>query len=249
MNVFRCSQCQQRVFFENSRCMNCEARLAYLPLENRMAALERDGERWRELTLSGADVRYHRLCFNYSEHDVCNWVTDAEDIYCTSCQLTRTIPNLDAEANRFAWFKLELAKRRLVYSLLALGLPVINKGRDPDRGLAYAFLSDDGADEPIMTGHAGGVITVNPVEPNDAERERRKHELGEPYRTLIGHLRHEVGHYYWERVVPGRPHVDGFRQLFGDEREDYGAALKRHYAHPLKDWQTSFISHYVSAQP
>ena len=25
--------------------------------------------------------------------------------------------------------------------------------------------------------------------------------MHEPYRTLLGHMRHEVGHYYWERLI------------------------------------------------
>ena len=151
------------------------------------------------------------------------------------------------------WQRLEGAKHRMVYGLLRLGLPLISKADDPS-GLAFDFLADPASawqDSPqIMTGHAEGLITINIAEADDAERERRRQDMAEPYRTLLGHFRHEVGHYYWERLVRGGPWHEPFRELFGDESVDYGARLEAHHAGgPPADWQDRFVSAYASAHP
>jgi hypothetical protein len=161
------------------------------------------------------------------------------------------IPDLSVAGHKQAWYKLEVAKRRLVYSLLALRLPVQNRIDDPQGGLAFEFLADPAPpDPPVLTGHAGGVITINIAEADDAERERRRTALHEPYRTLLGHVRHEVGHYYWDRLIAGSDRLDGFRARFGDERIDYAAALQQHYrAGPAPDWQGRFVTAYASAHP
>jgi hypothetical protein len=91
------------------------------------------------------------------------------------------------------------------------------------------------------------VITVNLAEADDAERERRRLAMHEPYRTLLGHFRHEAGHYYWDRLIRDSGWIEEFRRLFGDDREDYAAALRRHYDDgPRADWQTQFVSAYAS---
>src|SRR5208282_3245570 len=133
-------------------------------------------------------------------------------------RLTRVIPNLSRPGNKESWYKLEVAKRRLVYTLLALGCPVESKFEKPERGLAFEFLADpaNGA-PPVLTGHADGLITLNVAEADEVERERRRLRLHEPYRTLLGHFRHEVGHYYWDRLIKDRPLIDDFRERFGDE--------------------------------
>jgi hypothetical protein len=101
-----------------------------------------------------------------------------------------------------------------------------------------------------MTGHSGGVITISLAEADDAERERRRNALREPYRTLLGHMRHESGHYYWTRLVEDTDRLDAFRAQFGDERDDYAAALQGHYTNgPVADWQTRFVTAYASAHP
>ena len=101
-----------------------------------------------------------------------------------------------------------------------------------------------------MTGHDNGLITINLAEADDSERERMRRQMGEPYRTLLGHFRHEIAHYYWDRLVRDAPGIEAFRQLFGDEREDYGAALQRHYANgPPPDWQERFVTTYASTHP
>jgi hypothetical protein len=253
MKVFRCDHCRQLVFFENVRCVACGHPLAYLPDLGVVASLEPAGGLWTT-PIPRAAGRTYRLCRNYTDHDVCNWAVPADDPHplCRSCRLTRVIPDLTRPGNHAAWYKLEAAKRRLVYALLALRLPVADRAADPDRGLAFEFLADP--DDPtaprVLTGHATGVITVNLAEADDAERERRRTHLHEPYRTLLGHFRHESGHYYWDRLVRGTDRLDGFREVFGDEQPDYAAALERHYAAgPPADWQERYVSAYASAHP
>jgi hypothetical protein len=256
MKIFHCGHCDQLIFFENVTCVNCGHLLAYLQDVADVTSLEPIGdELWRTSSDKKGKRRY-RLCRNYREFNVCNWAIPSDDssVYCHSCRLTRIIPNLENLADREAWARLETAKRRVIHSLLGLNLPVVSKAEDPEHGLAFEFLADlnpgaPGA-APILTGHENGVITINVAEADDAEREKRRLQLHEPYRTILGHFRHEVGHYYWDRLVRESSWIDGFRQQFGDERTDYGEALKRHHEQgaPL-DWSVSFVSAYASAHP
>jgi hypothetical protein len=170
---------------------------------------------------------------------------------CRSCRLTRVIPDLSVPTHRDAWFRLEVAKRRLVYTLLSLKLPLASKQDDPARGLAFELLADAPAGQaPILTGHADGIITLNIAEADDAERERRRTELHEPYRTLLGHFRHESGHYYWDRLIRGSERIEAFRELFGDERQDYAQALAYYYqTGPTANWFERFVTTYAGAHP
>ena len=218
--------------------MSCGHALAYFPELQKVASLDKTAA--------------YRACGNYSTHEVCNWAVAADDPnpLCRSCRLTRVIPDLGQPAHKLAWFRLESAKRRLVYSLLHLGCPVESKAEQAQRGLAFEFLADAPGAQKVTTGHAGGVITVNIAEADDAEREKRRVQLHEPYRTLLGHLRHEVGHYYWDRLVKGAPRLERFRGLFGDERQDYAQALQAHYQDgPPADWQGHFVSAYAASHP
>lgn len=252
MNVFHCGRCDQLVFFENTSCVKCGSALAYLPDRREVAALEPDGDGlWRPA--GAGEGRTYRLCTNYETENVCNWAVPAGEInpYCPSCRLTRVIPDLSVPGNRERWARLEAAKRRMLSTLLTLGFSFVSKADDPSGGLAFEFLADPEAGAPpILTGHADGVITVNVAEADDAERERRRTALNEEYRTLLGHFRHEVGHYYWDRLVRDTRHVEGFRRLFGDERADYAEALRRHHAAGAPDdWSNSFVSAYASSHP
>lgn len=206
MKVFHCGHCDQVVFFENSACMSCGRTLAFLPDRAEMATLEPlKGLEWR-LLAPGKVERAFRLCVNYSRENVCNWAVSVDDPnpYCRSCRLNRVIPNLSRPGTHDAWARLEAAKRRLIYGLLCLDLPVSGKAEDPQRGLAFDFLSDADPGTPgaisVPTGHLNGVITINVAEANDAEREIRRLQMHEPYRTLLGHFRHEIGHYFWDRL-------------------------------------------------
>ena len=258
MKMFHCGHCDQLVFFENTTCVSCGHVLAYLPDQRQMAALEPDGgDLWHSLSsLSGVAPTSYRLCQNYRVEGVCNWAIPADEphAHCESCRLTRTIPNLGNPANRDAWARLEVSKRRLIYSLHSLDLPLVNKQEDPRGGLAFEFLADPDPTIPnapkVLTGHDEGVITINIAEADDAEREKRRHLMHEPYRTLLGHFRHEVGHYYWDRLIKDSEWIDGFRDLFGDERRDYNQAIQAHHAHGAPaDWPSTFVSAYASSHP
>ncbi len=255
MKRFSCQVCGQLLFFENSQCLNCGSRLGYLPDLAVLSALESDpamAESWVPLAPEAGQQSF-RLCTNYSQHNVCNWLVpaDSDSAFCRACQLNRTIPSLDLDENQVAWYRLEVAKRRLVYSLLALNLPVESKEREPEQGLAFDFLADLEADPaPVLIGHADGLITLNIAEADDAYREQTRTALGEPYRTLLGHFRHEIGHYYWDRLIRDSNWLAEFRQRFGDERGDYQAALEQHYRQgPPLDWQQHFVSAYATSHP
>jgi len=256
MKVFHCGQCDQLVFFENIACTSCGRTLAYLHDRSEMGTLEPvTGNQWRLLS-PGKEAETYRLCRNYSQENVCNWAIpiDDPDPYCRACRLNRIIPDLSQPGTREAWARLEAAKRRLIYSLLNLGLSVLVKAGAPEQGLAFDFLSDSAPGTsramPVLTGHLNGVITINVAEADDVEREKRRLQMHEPYRTLLGHFRHEIGHYFWDRLIRESDHVDGFRRLFGNERLDYGQALGEHQAHgPPVEWANSFVSAYASSHP
>jgi hypothetical protein len=248
MKLFECQHCGQLLYFENTRCERCGHVLGYLPDRATLSALvPHDGQRWRALA---APERLRRLCAN-AAHDACNWLVPADEsaTFCPACRLNRTIPDLGPPDHLLRWQHLESAKRRLVYALLRLGLPVVSKLDDARAGLAFDFLAA-APQTPVVTGHDHGLITINIAEADDAERERIRQAMGEPYRTLLGHFRHEVGHYYWDRLVRDGPWLASFRDLFGDERQDYGDCLARHHAEgPPSDWQERFVSSYASAHP
>lgn len=249
MKTFRCD-CGQRLFFENTCCLGCGRRLGYDPAEARMHALVPAGE-----DVFAAGGHRYRLCRNYAEHGVCNWLVPATcaQPYCLACDLNEVIPNLAVQDNLYLWAALETAKRRLLYTLLALDLPVRGRREDPQHGLAFAFLQDQRSnpqvnEEYVLTGHTRGLITVNLAEADAAFREQTRLAMRESYRTLLGHLRHESGHHYFGLLV-GEARIEEFRTLFGDERDDYDEALRRYYAEPSPDWQARYISRYAQAHP
>jgi hypothetical protein len=256
MKVFYCDCCGQMVFFENSQCVRCGHPLGYLPDLAVMSSLEPAADaQWRSLA-SAAGGRLYKMCQNYSQVQVCNWMVPAENAepFCQACRLNRTIPDLSQPGSLDCWQCLEIAKRRLIYSLLVLGLPLFSKQEDPEHGLAFDFLADKSGDfaesAQVMTSHIHGVITINIAEVDDAVREKRRLHLNERYRTVLGHFRHEIGHYYWQRLIRDSDWLAPFRQLFGDERESYDRALQLYYRQgPPVQWAQCFISAYASAHP
>ncbi len=256
MKIFRCQVCGQVVYFENTQCTACGAALGFLPDRLIMSSLEasQDG-RWRALA-APAQEQLYRNCQNASPQAVCNWMVPAENAatLCEACRFNQTIPDLSVAGNAELWRRLEVGKRRLVYSLARLGLPLVSKQQDPENGLAFAFVAD--ADPACatkieaMTGHAGGLITINIAEADDAARDRTRQVMSEPYRTVLGHFRHESGHYYWASLARRPGWLTEFRELFGDERQDYAAAMRRNYQQgPPPDWQTRFVSAYAASHP
>jgi hypothetical protein len=234
VRAFACATCRSLVFFENDRCVTCGSCLAY----DRKAA---------NLVVVPADEP--RRCANRSIA-ACNWLADPDSAggLCGCCELTRTRPRNDDAPALEAFKRTEAAKRWLVHQLDHLGLPTTPRTADPQHGLAFDLLSS--RDEPVITGHDGGIITIDLAEGNDPHREALRVQLAEPYRTLLGHLRHEVGHWYWDVLVEGTPLLGRFRVLFGDDRADYANALKEHYGKPAgDDWTGSHVSHYAAAHP
>lgn len=253
--AFSCA-CGRPVFFNNSQCLACERPLGYDPDRRLLLALERVRPNgWREAGVPVRRASRYVRCANLGSAAACNWLLDAAEaragfVLCRCCRLTRTAPDLSQPDAGLWWARIEQAKRRLVSSLIGLKLPVQPKTEDPEGGLAFDLLLAPPGGPPVITGHADGLITLDASEADDANRESRRGQLGEPYRTLLGHLRHETGHHYWQRLVEPTHWLEPFRALFGDEREDYAAALQRHYsAGPPADWGQQFVSAYASCHP
>lgn len=244
MKNFRCSNCGSKVYFENVGCLKCGASLGFDAHELSMVALAGDpgGELVRVVGRDGAQSA--RYCAN-AGHGCCNWLTSPHYAggLCAACDLNRTIPNLAEPGSLEAWRSLEHAKKRLIYSLLRFAIPIDASPQGLDK-LTFDFVRD------ATTGHLDGLITIDVLEADTVERERQRQFFGEPYRTLLGHLRHESGHFYWKVLVQNSGQLDEFRARFGDERENYAAALQRHHANgPPADWQVRYVSPYASSHP
>lgn len=251
MLSFACT-CGQPIFFDNLRCLGCGADIAFDLDSRRLGPVEpRPGGTW-SFRGDEASVEPFRFCALRGAPAACNWVLPAHETSaeCVACRTTRTIPILARPRNAQRLHDLDVAKRHMLFNLQGVGLSVVPRADDPERGLAFDFLEPLEGEPPVVTGHASGVITINVVEADDPYREHHRENLEEPYRTLVGHLRHEVGHYFWDRLVLEGPWLGPFRALFGDERADYGAALQRHYeSGPPADWRERFISSYAASHP
>ena len=256
MKIFHCSHCKHVVFFDNVVCGQCGMALGFDAMASRMLAFKVEGEQWLAQTPQQDEDQPWRPCLNYTSHNVCNWmlndkrVKDQGQTLCASCRHTAIIPALSEPANHRRWFRLEAAKRRLFYELHALKLPLLTRAEDPIKGLVFHFKADQPS-APVMTGHDCGVITLNIAEADDDRRETNRLNLGENYRTLLGHFRHEIGHYYWDLLILSNERwLARFRGLFGDERQNYEQALKTHYAQGAgPNWGNEFISAYASSHP
>lgn len=251
MRLFQCQACRNIVYFENNACEKCGRRLAFLPEREELSALERSGDAW--LPLFQPEGKPRRFCAN-AGHDVCNWLTppDTESLYCLACRHNGVIPDLSSPANLGAWRRMEFAKHRLIYSLMRWKLPLQDRTCDTRHGLVFNFPADPpaGRGPKVMTEHESGVVTVALTEADDLEREKRRNQMHEPYRTLLGHLRHEVGHHYWDLLVRDGGKLEACRSVFGDDSRDYQAAVDRHYAEGAPpDWQEHFVSSYAATHP
>jgi hypothetical protein len=248
MKLSVCS-CGQLLHFEHASCQRCGARLGFVP--GTLELTELDPRDDGLVTPKGRPEETWAPCVNAAAIG-CNWLVPAElggAARCLSCRLNRNLADMSVPAHREKWRLLECAKRRLLYALMRFRLPVASARDGEPRGLAFDFLvGSRGA--PVMTGHGNGLITINLDEADSVERERQRIALGEPYRTLLGHFRHEAGHYYWDLLVEDGGQVERSRAVFGDESESYSDALTRHYADgPKPDWQDGFISAYATMHP
>lgn len=195
--------------------------------------------------------KYYQYCANHA-FDVCNWLVEGNgtgQTYCKACNLNHTIPNLQLQDYHERWALIEAAKHRLLYSLVRLRLPVGNYPATPDNGLRFDFIADERGKK-VFTGHDNGLITINIKEADDIQREVAKKNMNEPYRTLLGHFRHETGHYYWDVLISGTSNIQSFRQLFGDDTWNYEQALNQHYQNGAPaNWADGYISAYATSHP
>jgi hypothetical protein len=282
MNTYQCS-CGNRLFFNNTVCINCRNEVGWCehchtvaplqPIENMAASpnaaapptqTQQQNNASAPPSLTTPPITYRCgnpkcgatvvKCRNYSDEHVCNRVliTSAlseKEGLCQACRLNDVIPDLATEGNRERWAKLELAKRRLLLQLDELHLKYAPEDVGDEHPLVFDFKASM-PEEQILTGHADGRITINITEADTVERERVRKQMHEPHRTLIGHMRHEVGHFYWMTLVHGKCEAE-CAAVFGDHNlPPYADALKLYYKQgPPADWQGRFVSAYATAHP
>ena len=233
MKRLACPVCAARVYFERAHCPVCATELAFVPRASTM--------------MRASDAQ--ALC-THRAMIACNWTTESSEPFCKACRLNRIVPNLSHVGNADRWMRIEQAKRRLVVDLMRLGLPIVTRKDDAVRGLAFDLMSNALTFTPVRTGHDNGLITLDIAEADDDVREARRTALHEPYRTLLGHVRHEIAHYYFTMLVEQGPTLPAFRAVFGDERADYGTALQTHYQNGAPtNWRDHYISAYASSHP
>ena len=241
MRDFLCRKCGQRLSFENSLCLNCQSPLGFWLPTRTIYVLDEKGQ-------TSVDETLVERCAN-TKVAQCNWLvtwTGSPEL-CESCALTRTRP-ADSDVSAMAEFgRAETAKRRVILELDELGLPIIGRDENPQGGLAFDLLSSE--QQSVVTGHADGVITLDLAEGDDVHREQMRVEMAEPYRTVLGHFRHEIGHFY-QMVLIDDEHRAAFEELFGNPDDDYQAALDRHYSEGAPaGWEENFVSSYATMHP
>lgn len=239
MNRFRCDTCEEIVHFNNAVCLNCNSALGF------------EFTRLDMISFAEHPPAGFVRCTNFSACG-CNWLaqSDGAPAFCFACSLNQMVPNLSNPEHVERWTKLEAAKRHFLYGIMRIGLPIVTRTENPQEGLGFELLADEPGAGHVMTGHENGLITINIEEANAAEREAAREAMGEALRTLIGHFRHESGHYYWNLLIRDGGRLDQARAVFGDETMDYGAALEAHYANGAPaDWPENFISAYASSHP
>ncbi len=240
MRAFLCRVCDSPLVIEDVECPVCLTPTGYARLEGDMVPvvngtyLDADGARWsrcRNMELSG-----------------CNWLVGYEGEQCFSCGLTRTRPP-GADLEGLALYPVaEGAKRHLIAELDRIGLPIVTRAEDPDRGLCFDLLSS--VNEKIIMGHNRGAVTIDLAEGDDVIRVKMQREFREPFRTMLGHFRHEIGHYYEMLLVRGDERIGQTRELFGDESAPYQEAIERHYLEgPPRGWEATYISSYATMHP
>jgi hypothetical protein len=232
VRAFSCPSCGRLVTFESSHCLHCDQELGFDWAARQIAAMAPGRRRCANARIAG-----------------CNGLVSDDGMQCASCAMTRTRPADGDLAGLGGFARAEAAKRRLLFELAELGLGVVSWREQEQGGLAFDLLSS--AEAPVSTGHADGVITLDLNETDAVEREARRRQLGEPYRTVLGHLRHEIAHYYQPILAPEATLArDACRRVFGDDRADYQQAIDRHYAEgPPDDWEARFVSAYATMHP
>jgi hypothetical protein len=246
MLVFTCDNCGQLVFFENDQCLRCCSPLGYSEASRSVVSLTEVGPN-QFVELSEPLMTWQRCAT--ADVTGCNWLVPADtDAMCQSCVLTRTRPADDDVEGMEEFVRAESAKRRLIFQLDELGLPIDPRSAS-GTGLAFDLLSS--TERKVITGHDDGLITLDLAEADDEHREHLRLHLNEPYRTLLGHFRHEIGHYYWSVLVDDPITLAACRTLFGDDTADYGEAVDRHYDNDTQtaSWGDAYISRYATMHP
>ena len=270
MKTFRCTcKSNQIVFFESSTCLSCSRVIGVDDDFNKVEAYDLDKKNGHYIKASTPKTR-HQKCDNHAQFKVCNGMVNLDtfvpsknegEVLCFGCRFNETVPDLSVAKHIPLWKKMETAKRRALYTLKALSLPLINLEQDPENGLSFDFTTDRDVNDhfasklkgstAVFTGHDCGHITINLAEADDVARSHTKDAMGEQYRTLLGHFRHELGHYYFDKLITTSSEKHELcKSYFGDDQLDYQAALKKHYKHSTPDkWQKEFISEYATMHP
>ena len=247
MNTSAC-ECGNELFFDSMQCVACGIDVGLCEACHEITPIRKMED---DTTCCQHCETPLIPCWNRETHGVCNvWTVPGDESgLCEFCRLTTVIPDLTVAGNQLRWKALEAAKRRVIVGVELAGFPTSEAFAADDLPLTFEFKADGPA--PVATGHANGCITINIREADPVEREKTRVKFGEPQRTLVGHFRHELGHYYWDLLVKSTPQLVEYRKLFGDETNpDYDTARKRYYAEgPQPDWQETFISAYASMHP
>jgi len=252
MRDFSCPTCGQQLAFENSVCLGCGARLGFDLGTVSMVTIVDEPTVSLDPSTGSVPAAAYRLCANMHLAR-CNWIVRVDHsgngvTLCPSCELTRTRPADDDVVALEAFAEAEAAKRRLLVELTELGLPVVGRAEDPETGLTFDLLSS--RDEPVVTGHDSGVISLDLAEGDDVHREQLRVAMDEPYRTVLGHFRHEIGHYYQMVLIVDDDARQRFTELFGDPDQDYQRALDRHYSEGAPaGWEDTHVSSYATMHP
>ncbi len=255
MKNFSCA-CGNPVYFENTSCMQCGRYLGFDTLTLEMLCFSSH----EHAVLNETNQASFKYCKNYHDYNICNWLLPAhsESAYCRACELNELIPQVFAPQKRLWWFNLEQSKRRLIYGILKLNLPLQSRLSNAS-GLSFAFLEDRRMnplveEQIVNTGHAEGLITIYLAEADDIARESTRVAMGESYRTLLGHFRHESGHYFFDRLIKNTAFHAEFKSLFGDDALNYHEALEAYYQKPpahehAEGFLTEYISDYAQSHP
>ena len=270
MKTFKCScESQQILFFESKSCVACERVVGIDDAFNKVEPYNLDKKSGFYFKDNEEKVPYQK-CDNHAKYQTCNGmvnmdtfvpVPDKDEVLCFACRFNETIPDLSIVEHIPLWKKMEVAKRRAIYTLKALSLPLENILQNEESGLSFDFIADrDVKDhflttsedqDVVFTGHDNGHITINLAEADEVARSNIKLAMSEKYRTLLGHFRHELGHYYFEKLIMGSEKKHELcKKYFGDDDLDYSKALKKYYKNGApKDWDKHFISQYATMHP
>lgn len=270
MKTFTCTcKDHQILFFESSYCVACHRTVGLDDTFDKVEPYELAPETGQYFKVAQPNI-YFQKCDNHANFKTCNGMiklnpsspsTAEHEVLCFACRFNETIPDLSIAEHIPLWQKMEIAKRRALYTLKALSLPLHNLSQDPDGGLSFDFTTDrDVSDhfasqlkgsEAVFTGHDCGHITINLAEADDVARSHTKMAMGEQYRTLLGHFRHELGHYYFDKLILESPEKHTLsKKYFGDDELDYQKSLNTYYEHGApQNWRDAFISEYATMHP